>query len=165
MQRDHSYVTRDPPYEEPSGRRIRKYGRQPPDPSRLQLALCVLAVCGGAAAAVYLYWVVHWVAVVVIGVYLWILLTDICVTGRESVTWYLLDFLHHLLSFTGTAVIASYVWRIDWRIGTAAILPVLVLLLTLTGFLILRLYDLTPEGRAAREARQTKHEPKRTSLV
>ncbi len=124
------------------------------NPSWLQLTLCVLAVGGGAAAAAYLYWTVHWVAALVIAVYLWILFADICVTGQKTVTWYLLDFLHHLLSFAGTALVAGYLWRIDWRIGTIAIVPVFILLLAITGFLILHLYRLTPEGRAAHEAQK-----------
>jgi hypothetical protein len=131
-----------------------KYDQRGTDPSWLQIALCVLAVGGGAAAAAYLYWTVHWIAAVVIVVYLWILFADICVTGQQTVTWYLLDFLHHLLSFAGTALIARYLWRIDWRIGTLAILPVFLLLLAATGFLILRLYALTPEGRAVQEAQK-----------
>ncbi len=122
-----------------------------PDPSWLQLALCVLAVGGGAAAAAYLYWTVHWIAAIVIAVYLWILFADICATGQQTVTWYLLDFLHHLLSFAGTALIARHLWGIDWRLGTLAILPVFLLLLAGTGFLILRLYGLTPEGRLAQQ--------------
>jgi hypothetical protein len=131
-----------------------KHDQRGPDPSWLQIALCVLAVGGGAAAAAYLYWTVHWIAGVVIVVYLWILFADICVTGQKTVTWYLLDFLHHLLSFAGTALIARSLWSIDWRLGTIAIVPVFILLLAVTGFLILRLYHLTPEGRLAREAQQ-----------
>ena len=131
-----------------------KQDHKAPDPSWLQLALCVMAVGGGAAAAAYLYWTVHWIAAVVIVVYLWILFTDICLTGQRSVTWYLLDFLHHLLSFAGTALIARYLWSIDWRLGTIAIVPVFILLLAVTGFLILHLYRLTPEGRAAQDAQK-----------
>ena len=131
---------------------MRKYDGRAPGPSWLQLVLCVLAVGGGAAAAAYLYWTVHWIVAVVIAVYLWILLTDVCMTGQQSFTWCLLDFSHHLLSFAGTAIITSRLWRIDWRVGALLILPVFLLLLAITAFLILRLYSLTPEGRAAQEA-------------
>ena len=124
------------------------------DLSGLELVLCVLAVGGGVAAAAYLYWTVHWIAAVVITVYLLILLADVCRTCRHPVTWHLLDFLHHLLSFAGTAMIASYLWRINGAMGTMAILPVFVLLLTITNFLIVRLYGLTPDGRAHQEAQK-----------
>jgi hypothetical protein len=135
-----------------------RHDQRAPDPSWLQLVLRVLAVGGGVAAAAYLYWTVHWIAAVVITVYLWILLVDVCMTGQQSVTWYLLDFMHHLLSFAGTALIASYLWRLDWRIGMIAILPAFVLLLMVTNFLILRLYGLTSEGRTARDARSQMEE-------
>lgn len=138
------------------------HDQRAPDPSWLQLVLGVLAVGGGAAAAAYLCWTVHWIAAVVIGVYLWILFADVCVTGQQTVTWYLLDFLHHLLSFAGTAIIAKYLWSIDWRIGTVAILPVFILLLAATGFLILHLYGLTPEGRAAQDTRKQMEEQHQT---
>ncbi len=82
------------------------------DPSGLGLVLCVLAVCGGVAATAHLYWTVHWIDAVVITVCLLILLMDFCVTCQHSVTWYQLDFLHHLLSFAGTAIIASYLRRV-----------------------------------------------------
>jgi hypothetical protein len=141
-----------------------KHDQRAPDLSRLEPVLCVLAVGMGAAAAAYLYWKVHWIAVAVIAVYLWILLVDVCVTGRQSVTWYLLDFLHHLLSFTGTAIITSYLWSIDWRVGTIAMLPVFILLLVATIFLVLRLYGMTPEGRAAQRARKQRHEQHQMSL-
>jgi hypothetical protein len=131
------------------------------DLTRPELVLCVLAVGMGVAAAAYFYWTVHWIAAAVITVYLWILLVDVCLTGRRSVTWYVLDFLHHLLSFAGTALIASYLWEMDWRVGTMAILPVFILLLAITGFLILRLYAMTPEGRVAQEARELRPEPSR----
>lgn len=142
-----------------------KHDQRAPNPPWLQLALCVLAVGGGAAAAAYLYWTVHWIAAVVIGVYLWILFADICVTGQQTVTWYLLDFLHHLLSFAGTALIAGYLWQLDWRIGTIAIVPVFVLLLAVTGFLILRLYRLTPEGRTAQDAQRQMDEQHQMSRL
>ncbi len=125
-----------------------------PSPSWMQLVLCVSAVGGGAAAAAYLFWTVHWIAAVVIAVYLWILLTDVCVTGQQPFTWYLLDFLHHLLSFTGTAIITRYLWRFDWRIGTMAVVPIFILLLAITGFVILHLYPLTPAGRVAQDAQK-----------
>ena len=135
-----------------------KYDQGAATASWLQLALCGLAVSGGTFVAAYLCWKVHWIAAVVVVVYMWILLADVCVTGRQSRTWYLLDFMHHLLSFAGTAIITSYLCRIDWRIGVAAILPVLILLLTATGFLILRLYDSTSEARVAKDARKHMHE-------
>jgi hypothetical protein len=127
------------------------------DLSPLELVLCMLAVVGGVAAAAYLYWTVHWIAAVVITVYLWILLADVCVTGQQSIIWYLLDFLHHVLSFAGTALVASYLWRLDWRLGTAALVPVFAVLMLTTNFLIVRLYALTPSGRAEHEARR--HHP------
>jgi hypothetical protein len=103
-------------------------------------------------------------AAVVVAVYLWILLADVCVTGQRSVTWYLLDFFHHLLSFVGTAIIVSYLWTIDWRIGTIAVLPVFILLLAVTGFLILHVYAMTPDGRAAKDAQKQRHEQNQMSL-
>ncbi len=133
------------------------------DLSGLELVLCVLAVCGGVAAAAYLYWTVHWIAAVVITVYLLIFLTDVCLKCQHSVTWYLLDFLHHLLSFAGTALIASHLWRINVAVGTLAILPVFVLLLTITNFLMVTLYGLTPAGRAHQEAQ--KHRPALQEVV
>ncbi len=124
------------------------------DLAGLELVLCVLAVCAGVAAAAYLYWTIHWIAAVVITVYLLILLMDVCRTCRHSVTWYLLDFLHHLLSFAGTAMIASHLWQINVAVGTLAILPVFLLLLTITNFLMVSLYGLTPAGRAHQEAQK-----------
>ncbi len=131
--------------------------RRAPDPSGLELALCVLAVGGAVAAAAYLYWTVHWIVVVVITVYLLIFLADVCLKRQHSVTWYLLDFLHHLLSFAGTALIASHLWQIHVVMGTLAILPVFIFLLMLTNFLMVTLYGLTPAGRAHQEAQ--KHRP------
>ncbi len=130
--------------------------------STLQLALCATAVWGGAAAAFYLYRTVHWIVGVVIVVYLWILLMDVCVRGRQSITWHLLDFLHHLLSFAGTALIVTRLWSMDWRIAAAAAVPVFIVLLIVTGFLLLRLYALTPEGHADWQARgegEESHDP------
>ncbi len=137
---------------------VRKQHPDVPHMSRLELWLCMLAACGGVAAAAYLYWTVHWIAAVVITVYLWILITEVCVTGRESVTWYLLDFLHHLLSFAGTAMITSSLCRIDWRIGTMAILPVLILLLAVTHGSILSVYGLVRAARAAEDAQRRRCE-------
>ena len=120
----------------------------------LQLALCAVAVWGGAAAAFYLYRTVHWMVGIVIVVYLWILLMDVCGRGRQSITWHLLDFLHHLLSFAGTALVVTRLWAFEWWIAAAAAVPVFIVLLVVTGFLLLRLYALTPEGHADWQAQE-----------
>ena len=119
------------------------------------LTLCLLIVCGGTAGAVYLFWRIHWVAAAVVAVPIWILLVDLFVNGRKSISWYLLDFLRHTLTFAGTAAVVWYLWKVDWRIAAAAVLPVFVLILNIVGFSTLRVYDITPEANAARRARES----------
>ena len=118
----------------------------------MKLLICFLIICSGTAGAVYVLWKIHWVAGVVVVVPVWILLVDVIVNRRKSITWYLLDFLRFIMTFGGTAVIAWYLWKIDWRIGAISILPVFILLLNIIGFLTLRIYDITPEASAARNA-------------
>jgi hypothetical protein len=132
-----------------------KYDQQAPAKSWLQLVLCLLIICSGTSGAVYLFWRIHWVAGVVVAVPVWILLVCVFMNRRKSITWYLLDFLRHILTFAGTAAIAWYLWKIDWRIGAISILPVFILLLNIIGFLTLRVYDITPEASAARKARES----------
>jgi len=132
-----------------------KYDQQTPAKSCLQLVLRFLIICSGTAGSVYLLWKIYWVAGVVVAVPVWILLSDLFFFRRRSITWYLLDFLRFILTFVGTAVIAWYLWKIDWRIGAISILPVFILLLNVIGFLTLRLYDITPEVSVARKARKS----------
>ncbi|MBU4446494.1 hypothetical protein KJ656_15680 [bacterium] len=132
-----------------------KYDQQAPAKSWLELVLCFLIICSGTAGAVYLLWKIHWVAGVVVVVPVWILLVDVIVNRKKSITWYLLDFLRFIMTFGGTAVIAWYLWKIDWRIGAIFILPGFILLLNIIGFLTLRVYDITPEASAARKVRES----------
>lgn len=132
-----------------------KYDQQAPAKSWLELVLCFLIICSGTAGAVYLLWKIHWVAGVVVVVPVWILLVDVIVNRKKSITWYLLDFLRFIMTFGGTAVIAWYLWKIDWRIGVIFILPGFILLLNIIGFLTLRVYDITPEASAARKVRES----------
>ncbi len=113
---------------------------------------CLLVVCLGTSGAIYLCWKVHWIAAAIVAIPVWILLVDVLINRQKSITWYLLDFMRHLFSFGGTAIIAWYLWRIDWRIGAIVILPVFFLLLNTIGFLTLRMYDVTPEARIAKDA-------------
>jgi len=146
-----------------------KYDQQAPAKSWLQLVLCLLIICSGTAVAVYLLWEIHWVAGVVVAVPVWILLVCVFINRQKSITWYLLDFLRYILTFGGTAVIAWYLWKIDWRIGAISILPVFILLLNIIGFLTLRLYDITPEASVARNAGelldQFNHEPAKNDSI
>jgi hypothetical protein len=120
------------------------------------MVLCLLIICSGTAGAVYLLWKIHWVAGVVVAVPVWILLVDLFINRRKSITWYLLDFLRFILIFGGTAVIASYLWKINWIIGAISILPVFILLLNIIGFLTLPVYYyVPPEARVARKARES----------
>jgi hypothetical protein len=127
-----------------------EYDEQAPAKSWLQLVLGSLIICSGTAGAVYLLWKIYWVAGVVIAVPVWILLADLFVFRRRSITWYLLDFLRFILTFTGTAVIGWYLWKINWIIGPISILPVFILLLNIIGFLTLPVYFIAPESRAAK---------------
>ena len=131
-----------------------KYDEQSPAKSWLKLVLCLLLICSGTAGTVYLLWKIHWVIGAVVAVPVWILLVDVFINRRKSITWYLLDFLCSILTFGGTAVIAWYLWKIDWRIGAISILPVFILLLNIIDFLTLRIYDITPEASAARKWRE-----------
>jgi len=131
-----------------------KYDQQE-SPAPLKLVLCFLITCSGTAGAVYVLWKIHWVAGVVVAVPVWILLNCVlrhCVLmyRGHSITWYLIDFLRNILLFSGTAVIAWYLWKIDWRIGAISILLAFILLLKIIAFLTLRIYDITPEASAAR---------------
>ena len=128
-----------------------EYDRQSPIKSWIQLVLCYLVVFSGTAAAVYLLWKIHWVAGIIIATPVWILLVCVFINGRKSLMWYILDFLRHILIFAGTAVVAWYLWKIDWRIGAISILPVFILLLNIIGFLTLPIYDITPEVRTGRK--------------
>jgi len=132
-----------------------RYDQQAPAKSWLQLLLRLLMACSGTAGAVYLFWTIHWVAAAVVAVPVWILLVDLFVNQRKSISWYLLDFLRHILTFAGTGATAWYLWKIDWRIGAIAVFPVFVLIVNIIGFLTLRVYDITPEASAARKARES----------
>jgi len=117
-----------------------KYDQRVPAKSFLQLVLCLLIICSVTAGAVYLLWKIHWIAGAVVAVPVWILLVDVFINKRKSVTWYLLDFIRFLVTFGGTAVIAWYLSRIDWRIGVISVLPVFILLLNTIGFLTLYVF-------------------------
>jgi hypothetical protein len=133
-----------------------KYDEQSPAKSWLQLVLRLLVICSVTAGAVYLFWKIHWVAGIVVAVPVWILLVDLFINRKKSITWYLLDFLRFILTFGGTAVIAWYLWKIDWRIAVISILPVFLLLLNIIGFLTLPVYYyVPPEARIARKARES----------
>jgi len=129
-----------------------EYDQQAPAKSWLKLILCFLIICSGTAGAVYLFCKINWVSGAVVAVPVWILLNCVLMYRGHSITWYLLDFLRHILTFSGTAIIAWYLWEIDWKIGAISILPVFILLLNIIGFLTLRLYDITPEASVARNA-------------
>ena len=107
------------------------HDQEKPDPSWLRLILCFSTVPCGTAGAAYLLWQIHWVAGVVVIIPMWILLADLVVFRRRSLTWYLLDFLRYILVFAGTAVIIQFLWKIDWRLGAIAAIPIFVLLLNL----------------------------------
>jgi hypothetical protein len=129
-----------------------EYDQNAPAKSWLKMVLCLLIICSVTAGAAYLFWRIHWVAGIVVAVPVWILLVCVFMNRRKSITWYLLDFLRHILTFAGTAVVAWYLWKINWIIGAISIFPVFILLLNIIGFLTLRIYDITPESRAARKA-------------
>lgn len=129
-----------------------EYNQQAPAKSWMKMALCLLIICSGTSASVYLLWEIYWLAGVVVALPVWILLVCVFMNRQKSITWYLLDFLRHILTFAGTAVVAWYLWKITWIIGAISILPVFILLLNIIGFLTLRVYDITPEARAARKA-------------
>jgi len=139
-----------------------KYDEQDPEMPWLQLVLRFLIICLGTFGSVYLLWKIHWIAGVVVAVPVWILLVDLFINRRKkSITWYFLDFIRFLLTFSGTAVIAWHLWKIDWRIGAISILPVFILLLNIIGFLTLPVYVITPEsnaaGKALKKLEQFKH--------
>lgn len=129
-----------------------QYDQQTPVKSWVRLALCLLTVCAGTAGAVYLGLKVHWIAAVVVAVPVWILLVGVLVSRRRSVTSYLLDFIQLILTFAGTATVASYLWDKNWIVGAVSILPAFLFLLNAIGFLMLPAYDITPETRRARKA-------------
>lgn len=127
-----------------------------------QLIFCAGVVVCGTAVSVYLLWRIHWLAALVAAVPVWILLADLFVTGRKSVSWYFLDFVRHIISLAGVAVGVRFLWNIYWLLGVIAAWPILFLLMNLVGFLTLPLYGhLTPEGRSARKAGRKLAELKR----
>jgi hypothetical protein len=132
-----------------------KYDQKSSSKSWLKLVICFMIICLCTSGSVYLCCKIHWVAGVVVAIPIWILLVDVLINRRKSMTWYLLDFLRHTLIFAGTAVIAWYLWKIDWRIGAISILPVFILLLNIIGFLTLHIYYITPEASVSRKAIET----------
>ena len=130
-----------------------KYDPKSPILSWLRLILCPCIVVCGTAGAVYLLWRIHWLAALATAVPVWILLADLFVTGRKSVSWYLLDFVRHLIALAGVAAGVRFLWNIYWLLCLIAALPILILLMNVVGFLTLPLYHhLTPEGRASARA-------------
>jgi len=133
-----------------------EYDEQAPAKSWVRLVLRFFIICSGTAGTVYLLWKIYWVAGVVVAVPVWILLADLFVFRRKSITWYLLDFLRFILTFAGTALIAWYLWKVNWIIGAISILPVFILLLNIIGFLTLPVYCyVPPEASTARKARKS----------
>lgn len=133
-----------------------EYDEQASAKSWLKLVLGLLIICLDTVGAVYLLWKIHlvagWIAGAVVAVPVWILIGDIFIERRKSITWYLFDFLRYTLTLGGTAFIASYLWKINWIIGAISILPVFILLLNIIGFLTIPIYLITPESSAARKA-------------
>ena len=140
-----------------------RYDQQAPVKSWVQLLLRLFVVCSGTAGATYLFWRIHWIAAVVVAIPIWILLVDLLVSRRHSVLWYFLDFLRYILADAGTAATIWYLWKIDWRIGAIAILPVFILILNIVGFLTPSVYDITLEARASRKAMESFEEFDRDS--
>lgn len=124
-----------------------------PGRSWLRLAL-LLTVPLATFGAAYALWKVHWLAGVIGAVPIWILLTDLLVNKRDSLLWYLADFVRHLIIFGASALSIWLLWRIDWRLGAIAGLPLFVLWLNLIGFLMSPVYGLTREAERERTGLQ-----------
>ena len=125
-----------------------KYDQEHPILSWLRLILCFSIVCTGTAGAISLLWRIYWVAGVVVSYPVSILLIDLLLERKKSFTWYLNDFLRHILVFGGTVVAVQFLWKINWLLGATSAIPIFILLLNLFGFLTLPLYYFTPETRA-----------------
>jgi len=132
-----------------------KYDQRLPAKSTTHLVLCLLIVFMLTPGIVYLFYRIHWLAGVVAAAPVYILLVDVLINKQKSIIWYFLDFIRHTLTFSGTAVITMYLWRIDWRIAAIAILPVLILLLNIVGFLTLHTYGITSEARTSKDAKSS----------
>jgi hypothetical protein len=129
-----------------------QYELKPQEMSILKLVLCFLIIISGTIGAVYFLWKIYWIAGVVVVVPVWVLLADLFVFRRRSIIWYLLDFFRYFLIFSGTAVIAWYLWKINWIIAVISILPIYLLLLNIIGFLTLPFYFIAPEWKDARKS-------------
>jgi hypothetical protein len=132
-----------------------EYDHKAPAKSWLKLALCFFIVCSGTVGASYLALKIHWIAAAVVAVPAWILLVDVLINRQKTITWYLLDFFRFLLSFAGTAVIAWYLWKKDWRISVILVLPVFIVLLNAIGFLALPMYGITKKASVDRDAQRS----------
>ncbi len=128
-----------------------KYKPEKPILSWFRLISCLSIVCAGTAGAIYLCWRIHWVAGVVISYPVSILLGDVLIEREKSFSWYFCDFIRYILVFGGTVLAVRFLWKIDWRLGAIAAIPIFILLVFLFGLLTAPVYYFTSESWAARK--------------